>query len=156
MLHIKYNDDLWKMTGKHFKNKQDREDAMQEIAIKLANLDMSFITNEKGWVVKVSSNLLHDLRKKWAAMRDNDKHAWMEDTIDTDCPLSCMERDEDFRNSLSLDDYLHMMPEAVQETAALYYKEDADYATISALLNIPVGTVASRLSTARSIIKGDL
>ena len=156
MLHIKYNKDIKQIAYKHFKTREDVEDAMQEAAIKLNDLDMSFVTNEKGWVIRVTSNLFHDLRAKWQRIRDNDCYAYMETTVDDDCPLTCMERDEDVANSHDLDTYLHMMPEAVQETAALYYKEDASYDTIAAVLNIPIGTVASRLSTARSIIKGEI
>lgn len=154
MLHIKYHNDLLKLARKNFKNKQDVEDAMQEVAIKLYDLDMSFVTSEKGWVIKVASNLFHDLRDKWQRVRDNDRHACMDTIVDDDCPYTCMERDEDVSNSYDLDTYLHMMPVNVQETAALYYKEDASYDTIAAVLNIPIGTVASRLSTARSILKG--
>lgn len=154
MLHIKHEETIRKLAHKNFKNKQDIEDAIQEAAIKLHDTDMSFVINDKAWVITVCSNLFQDLREKWTRMREYDKWAAFDSAIDEDCPMTLAEKDEELKSSLDLDEYLSLLPEKMQETAALYYKEDADYATIAALLNISIGTVASRLSNARSIIRG--
>jgi RNA polymerase sigma-70 factor, ECF subfamily len=56
----------------------------------------------------------------------------------------------------AVDGALEKLPEEFRVVASLYFIEDLRYADISAIVNVPVGTVRSRLHRARKILQQQL
>ncbi len=51
---------------------------------------------------------------------------------------------------------LARLPDAFRRAAVLFYLEDFPYRDIARILGCPVGTIRSRLSRARSLLRQDL
>ena len=141
-----------KMAGTFFPNPADAEDAMQEAYIKLSGITLTGVDNAGGLVRVIVSNLFKDLYNKDKRTRELDQEAAILDDRHDDDPLSILLRySGDSEVGRRLDD----MPDDLALTAKLYYLEGRSYKQISNILDIPEGTVASRLSKARSYFQGE-
>ena len=141
-----------KVAGTFFPNPADAEDAMQEAYIKLSGITLTGVDNAGGLVRVIVSNLFKDLYNKDKRTRELDQEAAILDDRHDDDPLSILLRySGDSEVGRRLDD----MPSELAFTAKLYYLEGRSYKQISDILDIPEGTVASRLSTARSYFQGE-
>lgn len=141
-----------KVAGTFFSNPADAEDAMQEAYIKLSGITITGADNAGGLVRVIVSNLFKDLYNKDKRTRELDQEAAVLDDRHDDDPLSILLRySGDGEVGRRLDD----MPSELAFTAKLYYLEGRSYKQISDILDIPEGTVASRLSTARSYFQGE-
>ena len=142
-----------KVAGTFFPNPADAEDAVQEAYIKLSEVsNISDVENVGGWVRVIVLNLFRDLYKKDRCMRELDQQAAIFEDRHDDDPLSFLERYSiDGEIGRRIDD----MPDDLALTAKLYYLEGRSYKQISDILDIPEGTVASRLSKARSYFQGE-
>lgn len=141
-----------KVAGTFFPNPADAEDAMQDAYIKLSGVTLTGVDNEGGLVRVIVSNLFRDLYNKDKRTRELDQEAAILDDRHDDDPLSILLRySGDSEVGRRLDD----MPSELAFTAKLYYLEGRSYKQISDILDIPEGTVASRLSTARSYFQGE-
>ena len=141
-----------KVAGTFFPNPADAEDAMQEAYIKLSGITLTGVDNAGGLVRVIVSNLFKDLYDKDKRTRELDQEAAILDDRHDDDPLSILLRySGDSEVGRRLDD----MPDDLALTAKLYYLEGRSYKQISDILDIPEGTVASRLSKARSYFQGE-
>lgn len=141
-----------KVAGTFFPNPADAEDAMQDAYIKLSGVTLTGVDNEGGLVRVIVTNLFRDLYNKDKRIRELDQEAAILDDRHDDDPLSILLRySGDGEVGRRLDD----MPSELAFTAKLYYLEGRSYKQISDILDIPEGTVASRLSTARSYFQGE-
>ena len=141
-----------KVAGTFFPNPADAEDAMQEAYIKLSGITLTGVDNAGGLVRVIVSNLFKDLYNKDKRTRELDQEAAILDDRHDDDPLSILLRySGDSEVGRRLDD----MPDDLALTAKLYYLEGRSYKQISDILDIPEGTVASRLSKARSYFQGE-
>lgn len=142
-----------KVAGTFFPNPADAEDAMQDAYIKLSYITaIPDVENVAGFVRVIVTNLFRDLYNKDKRIRELDQEAAILDDRHDDDPLSILLRySGDGEVGRRLDD----MPSELAFTAKLYYLEGRSYKQISDILDIPEGTVASRLSTARSYFQGE-
>lgn len=141
-----------KVAGTFFPNPADAEDAMQDAYIKLSGVTLTGVDNEGGLVRVIVSNLFRDLYNKDKRIRELDQEAAILDDRHDDDPLSILLRySGDGEVGRRLDD----MPSELAFTAKLYYLEGRSYKQISDILDVPEGTVASRLNTARSYFQGE-
>ena len=141
-----------KMAGTFFPNQAAAEDAMQDAYIKLSGVTLTGVDNEGGLVRVIVTNLFRDLYNKDKRIRELDQEAAILDDRHDDDPLSILLRySGDSEVGRRLDD----MPSELAFTAKLYYLEGRSYKQISDILDIPEGTVASRLSKARSYFQGE-
>ena len=141
-----------KVAGTFFPNPADAEDAMQDAYIKLSGVTLTGVDNEGGLVRVIVTNLFRDLYNKDKRIRELDQEAAILDDRHDDDPLSILLRYSwDSEVGRRLDD----MPSELAFTAKLYYLEGRSYKQISDILDIPEGTVASRLSKARSYFQGE-
>ena len=141
-----------KVAGTFFPNPADAEDAMQDAYIKLSGVTLTGVDNEGGLVRVIVTNLFRDLYNKDKRIRELDQEAAILDDRHDDDPLSILLRySGDSEVGRRLDD----MPSELAFTAKLYYLEGRSYKQISDILDIPEGTVASRLSKARSYFQGE-
>jgi RNA polymerase sigma-70 factor (ECF subfamily) len=135
-----------------FPNPADADDALQEAYIRLAEISVvPDVENEAGWVRVILLNLFRDLYKKDRRMRELDQQAAIFEDIDENDPqMLALMLEEDSEYLRTLDD----MPTDLAETARLYYTRGMSYRQIAEELNIPEGTVASRLNSARQYFQG--
>jgi len=105
------------------------------------------------WLAKVAVNLLASFRRK----RSLESHAirqGFEVALDTEgirqCPEAPVELDETL---VAVRQAISLLDEERRTVLLLRDFEDLDYDTIACLLNIPIGTVRSRLHRARLEVK---
>lgn len=145
---LKYDFTISSLAQHYFPNHEDREDATQEAYIKLMASTIPE-DNSEGWVYKVVSNLFRDIYKSNKRLRELDQHASIGEAIDDECPLSHTERrleEEEIGRRLS------DLPPDLYAVADYYYFKGWNYSQIAQEFSVPVGTVASRLNTARKYL----
>ena len=69
-----------------------------------------------------------------------------------ECPESALEQKSDTR---TMQELVAALPEAFREVIVLREVEDLSYRQISEVLNVPVGTVMSRLARARATLRAE-
>lgn len=130
------------------------EDIEQEIYIKIwKNLEKYQAgTNFGAWIKTLASNVCKDFLKSKAhkieTLKSDDEHAL--DTIkDKNNPQKIL--DSKMRQKIILK-AVDSLPKKMKEVVYLYEFEEKSYTEISKKLNIPEGTVKSRLNNARKIL----
>lgn len=120
-------------------NPQDIEDAFQNTIIKAYEGIIYLKKNEyfKTWLIRILINECNGI------LRTNKKIIPMEEIQDT------REAADEF-SKLELTSAIAALPEDLKLVTTLFYFEDIPQKDISKLLNIPEGTVRSKLSRARN------
>lgn len=134
------------LVSQYFPNPADREDALQEINIKFMYVDSSIMDNEEAWVYAAVRNLCRDIYRANARTNELDQWASIGNGVDDECPLAVLEREQEEE---VIERKLEDLPPNLCETGHLYYRVGLNYNAIAAKLNIPEGTVASRMNTVR-------
>ena len=137
-----YEKDLYKVAIAMTKNDDDALDCIQEailqayISIKDLRQDEYF----KTWLIKILINKCNALLKKNKKILNLD--------------VSIAENDKvEQSDRLELKDSINNLDSDLKIIVILYYYEDMSIKDISESLNIPQGTIKSRLSRARSKLK---
>ncbi|HHX60659.1 MAG TPA: sigma-70 family RNA polymerase sigma factor [Epulopiscium sp.] len=139
--------DYYKLAYSYMKNKDDSLDAMQDMIVILYQKIYTLKNNEafyswsKTILVNCCKKILRDYKK--LVPIDNIKEA-------------SYEMDESFERNLVLDEYLAKLNPIHEEVIRLKYIVDLDYNSIANLLEIPLGTVKSRIHTAMTILKNSM
>lgn len=135
---------------------KDADDACQEALIKivrsLPRFDgrSSFAT----WAYRIATNAsLDELRKR---QRRPALHAVGEDERPETVDPSAHRYDESLADRFLLDDALDRLPEDLRIAVVLRDVADLDYAEIAETLDVPVGTVKSRISRGRAALASSL
>jgi RNA polymerase sigma-70 factor, ECF subfamily len=125
------------------------EDAAQQVLIVFANrIDNIRIGAERAFMVSTATRVAADFRKKRTRAREDlDPDAI--DAVPSVAPLADELLDRR-RARRWLDIVLSEMPDELRDVFVLFELEDMTMATIAELLNLPPGTVASRLRRARA------
>ncbi|HHX59685.1 MAG TPA: sigma-70 family RNA polymerase sigma factor [Epulopiscium sp.] len=141
------NTDYYKLAYSYMKNKDDTLDAMQ---------DMIVILYEKIYTLKKSKafyswskTILVNCCKK--ILRNQKKLVSIDDIKD-----ASYEMNMGFEEKLVLESYLAKLNPIHEEVIRLKYILDLDYNAIANLLEIPLGTVKSRMHTAMTALKKDM
>jgi RNA polymerase sigma-70 factor (ECF subfamily) len=135
---------------------RDGDDACQEALIKIVrNLPRFDGRSSFGtWAYRIATNAsLDELRKRnrrpgLAAVED-------QATMDVADPVAT-QRLDDVGDRLLLDDALAALPEDLRVAVVLRDVTNLDYSEIAAVLDVPVGTVKSRISRGRAALARDL
>ena len=137
-----YEKDLYKVAIAMTKNDDDALDCIQEailqayISIKDLRQDEYF----KTWLIKILINKCNALLKKNKKILNLDVNTSKNDTVEQS-------------DRLELKDSINNLDSDLKIIVILYYYEDMSIKDISESLNIPQGTIKSRLSRARSKLK---
>jgi len=137
-----YEKDLYKVAIAMTKNDDDALDCIQEailqayISIKDLRQDEYF----KTWLIKILINKCNALLKKNKKILNLDVNTSKNDTVEQS-------------DRLELKDSINNLDSNLKIIVILYYYEDMSIKDISESLNIPQGTIKSRLSRARSKLK---
>lgn len=137
-----YEKDLYKVAIAMTKNEDDALDCIQEailqayISIKDLRQDEYF----KTWLIKILINKCNALLKKNKKILNLDVNTSKNDKVEQS-------------DRLELKDSINNLDSDLKIIVILYYYEDMSIKDISESLNIPQGTIKSRLSRARSKLK---
>lgn len=134
-------------------NDQDAQDATQESVIKaLAHLgDFDGRSNFRTWLLRIVTNAAFDAgrrrkRRATVSLASPEGEAnHFEPAVEDDPALALKRRD--LRKAL--DDALDRIPLKNRQTFVLFAEAGLSYAEVAEILEIPIGTVMSRISNAR-------
>ena len=132
---------LYRVSMSMLKNESDCEDAVQT-AILTAYEKLDTLKNEeffKTWLVRILINVCNkqlNERKRFVDIQECMETAAATTEINIDVKMA-----------------LKQLPLKIREVVVLYYMEDFSVKEIKAILNIPEGTVKSRLSKGRELLK---
>ncbi|MCP4353459.1 MAG: sigma-70 family RNA polymerase sigma factor [Desulfobacterales bacterium] len=149
---------LYNMALRYAGNTYDAEDMVQEtLYIALKKLDQLRDESKcKSWLFAILRSIyLRELRTSKRKHEFNqDEHPYYTDSLETaaenyDTEKTFEKKIEQLRVHRFLDD----LPEKYKSLILLYYMEDMSYREISEYLDIPQGTVMSRLSRAKELLK---
>lgn len=134
------------LAAQYFSNPADREDAIQEASIKFMYVDAEAMEDEKAWAYSAVRNLFRDIHRSNARTQELDQWASIGNGVEEQCPLSVLVQEEsEGIVERSIDD----LPDDLSETAQMYYIKGLSYNLIATKLNVPEGTVASRMNAVR-------
>ena len=127
------------------KDEDDANDAIQEALYSAYKnyyslREKSYFTT---WIIKILINKCYNIINK------NKKIAYIDDTIIQNTESS----EDNYEIENSLEWVLNQIDKDLKEIVVLYYYDDFSVADIANVLEIPQGTVKSRLSRAREQIK---
>ncbi|MFY3792580.1 sigma-70 family RNA polymerase sigma factor [Ureibacillus sp. MALMAid1270] len=143
-----YTTYLLKMSYLYVKDRQIAEDTVQEVFVKLYQKygEELPLENPKGYLVQMTVNRCRDYFRSW--------HYRKVQVID----LFTTNEKAHNATSESSDVLKHVvnLPLKYREVVILHYFDEQGTAEISTILNIPIGTVKTRLQKARQLLKGIL
>lgn len=137
-----YMDMIFRLAFSYLKNREDADDVTQNVLISLYRADKVFHDREhlKSWLIRVTINECKKLlRSPWRRQENIDDYA-------AEMPFDTERQCEMF--------YAIMALEAkYRAVIVLYYYEGYSISEIAGLLNIPAGTVGTRMARARRQLK---
>jgi RNA polymerase sigma-70 factor (ECF subfamily) len=155
-----YSKDLFRFAYWRLANRQDAEDAVQETYLRAYRSFDTFApgSNVKAWLTRILLNVVSDLLKKRGRIAQVDSSDGLEEQIESlesasaslqnpEQQLTENEIDEDLLRALK------RMPSTLLHPLLLKELQDLSYAQIAQLLEVPIGTVMSRLFRARQELK---
>ena len=137
------------------RNEQDAEDIVQESFLKAFKAQASFRgTEAKTWMLSIVRNTAMDFRRRdksrIAVPLGEEAYEPKDGAPDPESVLLNQSRREQVRHAIS-----HLEPE-FREVIVLREMEGLSYKEIASALEIPMGTVMSRLSRARNLLLVEL
>lgn len=139
---------LYKTAFVKLRNEEDALDAVQEALIKAFSSIGSLRENRffKTWLIRILLNECHNIKKyKNKVIPTEDhlielKHISESDSIET----------------LDIHNVLNQLDDIYKEVIDLRYNHDLKFYDIAKILDIPLGTVKSRLNRAHSLLRNHL
>lgn len=151
---LEYIDSLYNTAFVMTQNKADAEDLVQEASLKAYRFFHRFKrgTNFKAWILTILRNTYINAYRKKTREPLSVEFDKVEDFISLPEPKGFQDDilSETIRNSID------RLPDELRSTLILFYVEGFSYKEISKILNVPLGTVMSRLYTARQALKKQL
>jgi RNA polymerase sigma-70 factor, ECF subfamily len=146
---VNHFDDVWRFLRSLGVPRDSLDDATQEVFLRAARKFSTVSPGaEKGYLFATSVHVAQELRRKFA------REELAEDPEDGSLELPSFETPED---SLAQKEQRHLLlglldglPDGMRSVFVLYEIEGQSLSEISALLGVPMKTVASRLGRARS------
>lgn len=150
-LYAQYADDVLRMAYFYLADRHKAEDVCQEVFVKLYTHGASIEPGkEKAWLLRVTVNCCRDL---W-------RGAWLRRVVlgapTLDIVPAQDETIEQREEKAELMRAVHKLPAVFRETILLHYYQGLGIAEIAQMLNLPEGTISSRLSRARKKLEAIL
>ena len=137
----RYRDDVYRLALNYTKSVQEAEDVCQTVFLKLLENPDIAPGRERSWLMQVTANTCRDLLRS---------HWWKRTVpLETAVAVRQPELDETLR-------LLGMLPPQYRVVLYLHYYEQYTTAEIARLLQIPTGTVSTRLRRGRERLKAML
>ena len=149
---------LYNVAFKYVGNRYDAEDLVQETLYTAYHKFHQLRDNRKfkSWIFTILRNhFLKWQRKKMSVQADE-----FEDGIDYLSQLESVSLQQDVASVYetkaeadTIQSILDKLPKKYKAVLILYFMEDSSYQEIAEMLGVPIGTVMSRLSRAKQIVK---
>ena len=143
-LYEQYADDVLRMAYFYLADRHKAEDVCQDVFVKLYTHGKNIEPGkEKAWLLRVTINCCRDL---W-------RGAWLRRVV-LGAPVLDIIPDENNEiekreEKAEMMRAVNKLPQAFRETVLLHYYEGLGISEIAQMLNLPEGTISSRLSRAR-------
>ena len=149
-MYDQYATDVLRVSYYYLGDRQKAEDVTHDVFVRLLTSRPSLVAGkEKAWLLKVALNCCRDLwRSSWVKRVVLGHPAF--ELIPAPDELGNLAEDQ------SLAEAVNRLPPEFKEVVLLFYYQGYSVTEISALLQIPEGTVSSRLSRARTRLNIDL
>jgi RNA polymerase sigma-70 factor, ECF subfamily len=145
--------DLFRAASSMLHSRAEAEDLTQEVYLQAWKSFHRFTpgTNCRAWLFKILFHVLQHNRRKWFKFKfADDGEEILEQTLTYEPPVAQDLRDEDVLAAF------HQVPEHYREVVLLSDVYDFSYKEIQQTLDIPLGTVMSRLSRGRQLLRTQL
>ncbi|MBQ1786723.1 MAG: sigma-70 family RNA polymerase sigma factor, partial [Turicibacter sp.] len=146
-----YGQEVYKIAYFYMKETQLAEDVFQEVFYKVIKNYHKFNhqSSEKTWLIRITINTCKDmLRTSWIK-RVTTFGVWQDSEHEYEKPYDIEKKE----TNKELYELIQQLPQKYKEILLLFYYKDLTYEEISEILQIPEGTVRSRLSRAREKLK---
>ena len=150
----KYKNLVYKTAYLMLGSTEDAEDALQEIFVRVYR-SLSTFRPSKGafttWLYRITVNhCLNQRRKRRLFTLPLDRVSPTSSTEHTSSPESPLAEEETIQQALA------QLSEKLRAVVILRYYQELSYAEIAQILDIPVGTVKSRLNSALRVLRKEL
>jgi len=145
--------DLFRAAASMLKNRTEAEDVVQETYLQAWKSFHRFApgTNCRAWLFKILFHVIQHQRRKWFKFRFADEgEELLEQTLCYEPPVAQDLKDEEVLAAF------RQIPEAYREVVLLSDVYEFSYKEIQQTLGIPIGTVMSRLSRGRQLLRTQL
>ena len=141
-----YADRLFAIAFTVCQNREDAEDAMQDTLIRYCGIKKDFASEEhiKAWLIRVVINRAKDIRSSF----------WRRNQVDWEDTMASLPFEEPADSRLF--EAVMGLDEKYRIVVHMYYYEDYDIREIAGILHCPSGTIRSRMSRARALLKSKL
>lgn len=151
---LPHMNDLYRTAARVIGNRGEAEDLVQETYLQAWKSFHRFEpgTNCRAWLFKILFHLIQHQRRKWynsKIVRESDD-LLLQDTVAYEPPAPEHLRDKDILAALD------KIPVQYREVVLLADVQEFSYKEVAATLGVPVGTVMSRLSRGRKLLRADL
>jgi RNA polymerase sigma-70 factor (ECF subfamily) len=145
-------DALYRTAARVVGDRTEAEDLVQETYLQAWKSFHRFEpgTNCRAWLFKILFHVIQHHRRKWYSSRGNETDELLEQTVAYEPPVSQHLTDEDVLAALE------KIPQQYRDVVLLADVEEFSYKEVAATLKIPVGTVMSRLSRGRKLLRSEL
>jgi len=155
-----YSQDLYNFACRLTLNKNDAEDLFQQTWLKVVNnIEKYKEDNFKAWLFKICSNQFKDNYRKKVRYNKMVKDDYADSNKKDFVINSAKSSDEteikvERRDTkLAIINRINTLSEKHREPILMFYFQDMKYEDIAKNLDIPVGTVRSRINTAKKMLK---
>lgn len=146
-----YNKDVYRMCYHMLRNASDAEDLCQEVFIAALRKEWNKIEHHKAWLLKIAVNrCLNHLRRTKLVRTKEKVYEWFftETAVETVDHLV-----EEREAALEYSMLLQNLPLKIRAVVTLRYVQELAHVEIAEVLNIPIGTVKSRLHKGMKLLK---
>ncbi|MCQ9208934.1 MAG: sigma-70 family RNA polymerase sigma factor, partial [Omnitrophica bacterium] len=143
---IEHIDSLYNLAWQMTRNRQDAEDLVQEASLRAYRNFSKFKpgTNFKAWIITILRNIyINQYRKK---IKEPQRVEFDKVESFVSLPEVTAVQEEIF--SETIQSSIAELPEELRTTLTLFYAEEFSYKEIAGIIDVPVGTVMSRLHRA--------
>jgi RNA polymerase sigma-70 factor, ECF subfamily len=144
--------DLYRTARRLLGEKPGAEDTVQEVYLQAWKSFHGFErgSNCRAWLFTILFNTIHHYRRKWPDLQASEGDQGLEERVPYTPPVPEAITDEDVLAALD------RIPAEFRAVVLLADVEEFSYKDVANILNIPIGTVMSRLSRARRMLRDEL
>ena len=150
---LPFINDLYRAARHTLGSQAEAEDAVQETYLQAWKSFYRFTagTNCRAWLFKILFHVIHHQRRKnrrWQTLGEQEE--FLLETLTYEAPIRQQLSDEEVLAALN------RLPEIFRAVILLADVEEFAYKEIAQILDIPIGTVMSRLNRGRKLLRGEL
>ena len=149
---LPHMNDLYRAAHSMLRHRQDAEDVLQEMYLRAWRAFDRFTpgTNCRAWLFKILFNVIRNHRRKWFRLTLMAEPDTFEETMVYEPPIP-----QDLSDDEILEAFQKLPPQFA-EVVMLADVYEFSYKEVQETLGIPIGTVMSRLSRGRQLLRGHL